>query len=234
MFLTVGTTSFDELVAAVASSEVARVLVRHGFSDAVLQLGGTGSPPAALPLALAAPAARAAGIVAEARRGSPSPPRAGGGDGVAVRKWGVAWRGYRLKASTADDLRAAHLVVAHAGAGSAFDALRQDAHRPLVLVPNPALQGNHQTELARALDGLGVAVAMTRTLTAAALADAISEALTTAEEERGRPCPCRDGKGPCTRLSRRAERPGEGGVARIVACETQSAGDASTGACSLM
>ncbi len=59
---------------------------------------------------------------------------------------GVRFEMYRLKASVAADMSAASLVVCHGGSGSVFEALRLGCS--VVVVPNEALLGNHQLELA--------------------------------------------------------------------------------------
>ena len=52
-----------------------------------------------------------------------------------------------------DEIRGADLVVSHAGAGSVFETLR--AKKPLLVVVNDALMGNHQQELAETLHEMG-------------------------------------------------------------------------------
>ncbi|XP_005093619.1 UDP-N-acetylglucosamine transferase subunit ALG13 homolog [Aplysia californica] len=59
----------------------------------------------------------------------------------------VSW--FRLKASIEDDIAASDLVVSHAGAGSVMDCL--GLGKPVLVVVNEELMGNHQTELAHKL-----------------------------------------------------------------------------------
>ncbi|EFN58332.1 hypothetical protein CHLNCDRAFT_34478 [Chlorella variabilis] len=61
--------------------------------------------------------------------------------------------------SLAEHLRAAALVISHAGSGSIFEALR--LRLPLVVVPNPLLMDNHQAELATKLESEGYLFAAT-------------------------------------------------------------------------
>nr|XP_002734333.2 PREDICTED: UDP-N-acetylglucosamine transferase subunit ALG13 homolog [Saccoglossus kowalevskii] len=53
---------------------------------------------------------------------------------------------YRFKDSIADDIKGASLIISHAGAGSVLESL--GAKKPLVVVINEHLMGNHQIELA--------------------------------------------------------------------------------------
>ncbi|KAJ7063176.1 glycosyltransferase family 1 protein [Mycena amicta] len=63
-------------------------------------------------------------------------------DGVQIELW-------PSKPSLTEDLQRAHLVIGHAGAGTILEVLRLG--KPLIVVPNPTLLHNHQTELADAL-----------------------------------------------------------------------------------
>ncbi len=56
---------------------------------------------------------------------------------------------FAYDAEMARHVAACSLVIGHAGAGTTLDALR--ASKPLISVPNTALLGNHQEELAEAL-----------------------------------------------------------------------------------
>ena len=56
---------------------------------------------------------------------------------------------FDFRPSLDEAMRAASLVVSHAGAGSVFEAL--DARAPLLVVVNESLMGNHQVELAEEL-----------------------------------------------------------------------------------
>ncbi|XP_071942849.1 UDP-N-acetylglucosamine transferase subunit ALG13-like [Antedon mediterranea] len=53
---------------------------------------------------------------------------------------------YRYKNSIADDIKDADLVISHAGAGSVMETL--EGGKPLIVVINEQLMGNHQIELA--------------------------------------------------------------------------------------
>lgn len=56
---------------------------------------------------------------------------------------------YRLKESIAEDIAQADLIISHAGAGSITDSLGAD--KPVLVVVNEELMGNHQTDLAEKL-----------------------------------------------------------------------------------
>ncbi|XP_069104889.1 UDP-N-acetylglucosamine transferase subunit ALG13-like isoform X1 [Argopecten irradians] len=56
---------------------------------------------------------------------------------------------YRYKPSLQEDISSADLVISHAGAGSCLETL--EAGKPLLVVINNDLMGNHQLELAKQL-----------------------------------------------------------------------------------
>eukprot|EP00116_Pleurobrachia_bachei_P012505 sb/3472767/ len=65
---------------------------------------------------------------------------------IPVSPDGFSVRCYAYSASIQDDIAAADLVISHAGAGTALEVLRLG--KPLIVVINEDLMGNHQTELA--------------------------------------------------------------------------------------
>ncbi|RDW81117.1 N-acetylglucosaminyldiphosphodolichol N-acetylglucosaminyltransferase catalytic subunit ALG13 [Aspergillus mulundensis] len=62
----------------------------------------------------------------------------------------------RLAKAKPSENRSSGLVISHAGSGSILSALRFGV--PLVVVPNPTLQDNHQAELAEVLQDEGYAI----------------------------------------------------------------------------
>ncbi|CEM24395.1 unnamed protein product [Vitrella brassicaformis CCMP3155] len=62
---------------------------------------------------------------------------------------GVSVEWFRFKPTLDDEIRAADLIISHAGAGSILEALR--AQKRLLVVINDALMDNHQTEVAEAM-----------------------------------------------------------------------------------
>ncbi|RKO94758.1 glycosyl transferase [Blyttiomyces helicus] len=61
-----------------------------------------------------------------------------------------------FKPSLAKSMSTASLIISHGGSGSILEAL--DRATPLIVVVNPDLQDDHQSELARALQESGVLV----------------------------------------------------------------------------
>eukprot|EP00117_Sycon_ciliatum_P008811 scpid90487/ scgid11357/ UDP-N-acetylglucosamine transferase subunit ALG13 homolog; Glycosyltransferase 28 domain-containing protein 1 len=114
VFVTVGTTSFNELVEAASSKSFRGLLYAKGYRKLILQIG----------------------------RGELTPQEDASSGEVALSY-------YRYKDTLADDIRQADLVISHAGAGCILETL--DAEKPLVVVVNETLMGNHQLELARQL-----------------------------------------------------------------------------------
>lgn len=56
---------------------------------------------------------------------------------------------YRFKPDLLEDMQASNLIISHCGAGSILEAM--NLRKPLIVVVNSSLQGNHQTELSDAL-----------------------------------------------------------------------------------
>jgi len=76
------------------------------------------------------------------------------------RSHGIACSHYRFKDTLAEDMLSADLIISHCGAGSILEAMQlQD--KLLLLVVNPTLQGNHQTELATAMTSGGYCLSCT-------------------------------------------------------------------------
>lgn len=148
-FVTVGTTRFDALVAAVLSPEFAAACQKHSVSRVRVQVGSS-----ALPLGIDQPDTGKETRCSIAQRGS-SP---------------VSFELFTLRPSLADDIAGAAFIVSHAGAGSIFEALRAD--KPLIVVVNDALADNHQTELADAMSKRGYCRSCTPPSLASSLADA--------------------------------------------------------------
>mmetsp|Transcript_17038 Transcript_17038/g.20533 ORF Transcript_17038/g.20533 Transcript_17038/m.20533 type:complete len:195 (-) Transcript_17038:264-848(-) len=118
VFVTVGTTSFDDLIQAVDTEQMAEALASKGYEGLVLQIGrGKYLPRVLVPSGY-----------------SSTNPR------------GFETEYFEFADSLGDFISKAALVISHAGSGSIFESLR--ASRPLVVVVNEKLMDNHQAELA--------------------------------------------------------------------------------------
>lgn len=166
--VTVGTTQFDSLIQGVYSEEIAGQLQRLEISHVILQVGQGSLPFGSIP----------PDAFWEAPLGDALPPDAdtawhvpasASGTGVAWSHWGIHWLAVRFSPDLPGWLSSMHAVICHAGAGSSFGAAR--ACSRVLLVPNPALQGNHQAELASAFAEAGWAY----TCTTAALAHGVTQ-----------------------------------------------------------
>nr|CAG4645966.1 EOG090X0KOU [Lynceus sp. MCZ IZ 141354] len=109
VFVTVGTTSFDQLIQTVTKDKCIEVLRKKGFSEMVLQIGRGCEPSFS-----------------------------------SHANMKLSW--FRLKDCIKEEFQQADLVISHAGAGSCLEALSEN--KPLLIVTNDTLMGNHQTELA--------------------------------------------------------------------------------------
>ena len=115
VFVTVGTTQFDQLVQTVSSLDFLQKLRKLGYSKVTFQTGRGESVP----------------------------------DIARDQVPGLVVEYYQFKSSIREDIESADLVISHAGAGSVLETL--GAGKPLLVVINDELMGNHQTELARQL-----------------------------------------------------------------------------------
>lgn len=120
-------------------------------------------------------AVRAAGLIGRIciQHGRGPPP-----DGSAfsdARVFSTNFSFFSLKDDIRGDMDVSRCVVSHAGAGSCFEALR--GGKPLCVVVNDALAGNHQDELARALDAGRHAARTQGVLTPESLAAGLSRAM---------------------------------------------------------
>lgn len=112
IFVTVGTTQFDELVTRVLHPDMLEIMEAQGYTHLIIQIGRGPEPQI--------PTSQRIQITV-----------------------------YHLKESISSDIKDASLVISHAGAGSCLEVLH--AHKPLIVVVNQKLMGNHQLELAEKL-----------------------------------------------------------------------------------
>ncbi|KAL3437368.1 glycosyltransferase family 28 C-terminal domain-containing protein [Aspergillus tetrazonus] len=141
-FVTVGATaSFHLLLKSILDPIFLLALNQHGYTDLLIQYGKDGQQ-------------LFDDFVANYPPGDP-------------RRHGIIVQGFdfnqagldnemRLAKANASENRSSGLVISHAGSGSILAALRFGV--PLVVVPNPTLQDNHQEELAEVLQDEGYAI----------------------------------------------------------------------------
>ena len=131
VFVTVGSTKFEELINHILKADTLNLLKKHSFYRLILQIGNGKHEEDADNLA--------------------DLPADGG-----VKKFfkqNLEIIVYRYKPSLRDDLDKADLVISHAGAGSILEAL--EAGKKLIVVVNENLMNNHQFELAEKLFDVG-------------------------------------------------------------------------------
>ncbi|PAV23675.1 glycosyltransferase family 1 [Pyrrhoderma noxium] len=126
VLLTVGSTHFDELVNECLSKSVLDVLQRRGVSSFSIQCGK---------------------YDIESRLGKNA-------DGVwRLQDAGIQMEIWRYKPTLNKEYNRADLVISHAGSGTILDVLR--LRKPLVVISNPTLLDDHQSDLASELDKSG-------------------------------------------------------------------------------
>eukprot|EP01133_Synstelium_polycarpum_P015066 gene15066-17832_t len=118
VFVTVGTTRFEELIEAVDTDDFHQLLKGFGYSGMVMQIGNSQYVPNGL----------TENQVAKGR----------------VQGFNTLY--YRFKPTLADDMAKSSLIISHGGSGSILEAL--ELHKPCVCVTNSRLMHNHQVELA--------------------------------------------------------------------------------------
>ena len=116
VFITVGTTEFNELIFSLDNSAFVDRLVEAQCKEFSLQIG-RGEYPRKLP-----ELCNSAGIVYDC---------------------------FRFKPDLCEEMKRSHLIISHCGAGSILEAL--EMKKPLIVVVNSSLQGDHQRELSDAL-----------------------------------------------------------------------------------
>ncbi|CAH8487553.1 unnamed protein product [Schistosoma turkestanicum] len=126
-FVTVGTTSFDELINEVNKPEFHKGLSRLGYKDLIIQYGN-GSVIPHVP----------ENICTE-------------NTGNLSSDSSLRIKAFRYKDSLVDDFQSASLVISHGGAGTCIQALTPCGSHRLIVVINNTLMDNHQEELALAL-----------------------------------------------------------------------------------
>ncbi|OIW29085.1 hypothetical protein CONLIGDRAFT_645224 [Coniochaeta ligniaria NRRL 30616] len=134
-FVTTGSiASFRPLLEEVLSLRFLQALVDHGFDALEVQCGPD-----------------LAWFEAQlAHRRSPPPLR------IEAMSWAEDIRENMLECRGEAGVRHAGVVIGHAGSGTIMEALRYEC--PLIIVPNPTLLDNHQTEIASEMAAQDLAV----------------------------------------------------------------------------
>ncbi len=122
IFVTVGTTKFEQLINQMLHVETLDTFKRFGFNRLILQIGnGKHENENLFNLK-------------------------NNNDSNKFYKHNIEILVYRFKNSLKEDLDCADLVISHAGAGSVLESL--EANKKLIVVINQTLMNNHQLELA--------------------------------------------------------------------------------------
>ncbi|EED17714.1 glycosyltransferase family 28, putative [Talaromyces stipitatus ATCC 10500] len=142
-FVTIGATApFDTLLSNVLAQPFLEALKKHGYTALLIQYGKEGQE-----------------IFDTFIKNNP-PGSPGRYDldiqGFGFKKDGLVQEMRSTKANESQHI-AEGIILSHAGSGSIMEALRIGV--PLVVVPNPALQDNHQEDLTRQIAKNGWAVA---------------------------------------------------------------------------
>ncbi|VDP93291.1 unnamed protein product [Echinostoma caproni] len=134
VFVTVGTTQFDDLVVEVNKPSFHIALWLIGYRKLIVQYGnGTIIPES--------PSAESIKEVFERLKCH----------GTKRDIQPLVLEAFRFKSDLESEFLAASLVISHGGAGTCLRALTPGGERRLIVVINETLMGNHQEELASAL-----------------------------------------------------------------------------------
>eukprot|EP00817_Percolomonadidae_sp_ATCC50343_P004965 CAMPEP_0117431196 /NCGR_PEP_ID=MMETSP0758-20121206/10740_1 /TAXON_ID=63605 /ORGANISM="Percolomonas cosmopolitus, Strain AE-1 (ATCC 50343)" /LENGTH=196 /DNA_ID=CAMNT_0005219983 /DNA_START=30 /DNA_END=617 /DNA_ORIENTATION=- len=158
VFISVGTTQFDELIDECLSAAFLEELKRQGFNEMIIQCGhykGAMRPHMA--------ETAQSSLIREALANEDAPVKEDNVDPITVYKmekheslyttnqsdYPATIELYRFKPSLHDDQMKADLIISHGGAGCIFEALQMK--KPLMVAVNHSLQDDHQDELALSL-----------------------------------------------------------------------------------
>jgi beta-1,4-N-acetylglucosaminyltransferase len=146
LFVTVGTTLFTSLIDAIVHVDTISYMRRHHFTHLIIQYGKDTKPNIAIhDSKYDLPDQQQQESLSPSQKHLPL----------------LQIELYDFKSSLLDDMKRAHLIVCHAGAGTLTEAIRISQQQPqicngkytkkIVTVINTKLMDNHQTELAYAL-----------------------------------------------------------------------------------
>ena len=152
-FVTVGTTSFDDLVRVIDSEEFLGMVAKtFGVVRTRVQIGrGAHVPVLGQEVAPGSGVESGGGDVGtkqkEGEMNVEGPSDEDETEVQAIARSSLEY--YRFAPSLKADMESADIVISHAGAGSIMEALR--ARKPLMVVVNEKLMDNHQWEIADAM-----------------------------------------------------------------------------------
>lgn len=123
LFITVGSTKFEELIKYVDNEEFHKFIEKIGITKMVLQIGNGFY----IPQLIYKKEDKDKGILKKVKY-------------------------FRYKDSIRKYLTNAHIVVSHAGAGTTMECLRLGQDKKIVIVINKKLMNNHQKEFAKYME----------------------------------------------------------------------------------
>ncbi|EFA81358.1 putative glycosyltransferase [Heterostelium album PN500] len=135
VFVTVGTTRFEELIQEVDKKEFHQLLKSFGYNAILMQIGNSGYIPVN-------------SVNLEDQQQQQQQPTTSSSSSLPT---GFQSYYYRFKPSLFDDMNNSTLIISHGGSGSILESL--EIHKPIVCVTNSRLMHNHQVELADRLSG---------------------------------------------------------------------------------
>jgi beta-1,4-N-acetylglucosaminyltransferase len=145
VFVTVGTTKFDQLITAVSSPKAIRWFHENNYTHLTIQYG-RGTRPSIIPPSSFVDGSDGGGSSSSSNNSSRKNNNSELHPLLKIRT-------YDFLPSLQDDMNDADLIISHAGAGTVMEALR--LQKKLVVVINTLLMDNHQTELATAMADRG-------------------------------------------------------------------------------
>jgi len=173
VFITIGTTSFDDLISAILTPQILTLLLSLSYTQIHIQYGAGGEnfrerleEPEVQDILF--PAAASAG---ESTTGSAAEGEGDSNDGKIIERTermkitgekskkvrkaresgiigsaAIEFTCFDFKDDLTNEFAEADLVICHAGSGTILDSLRYS--KPIIAIPNSSLMDNHQLELA--------------------------------------------------------------------------------------
>lgn len=128
LFVTVGSTKFEQLIDRILDDEIINILSKHSFTNIIMQIGNGKHKNENI-----------------------------NDDTQNTYEFklnnSIEVKAYKYKSSIKDDMLSADLIISHAGAGSIIESL--EANKKLIVVINETLMNNHQIELAEKMQQEG-------------------------------------------------------------------------------